>query len=93
MIKSNHMRKTNIQLLRANKLNKKPFLIKESKYKTIVKYQKHTKTDTLIVTKFKGKHIQINIDKYSKLISYKIIKLNYRIIYLKYLKLKELLHV
>lgn len=57
MISSNYMRKTNIQILRANKKCKKPFLIKQSKYKTTVKYQEHTKTDTLIVIKFKDKHI------------------------------------
>lgn len=71
MICLNHMRKTNVELLRANKNCKKPFLIKQSKYKTTVRYQKYIKTDTIIVTKFKGQHIQINADKYFRLVKFK----------------------
>jgi len=75
MICLNHMKQTNVELLKANKKSIKPFSIKQSKYKTIVRYQKYAKTETIIVTKFKGQHIQIDVDKYFRLVKVKIINI------------------
>lgn len=74
IIFSGYDSKTYIKLLRANQNHKRIILLRRSKNRISARFKKYNKTNLIIVTVFRGKHIQIHVDKYFRLVKYYMTK-------------------